>query len=157
MAGWVDLPLGDVAKPLVPGHKYQLQFHFPVTISAFYKALITSALKGAAGISGKATVDQVTYAPMANTLGKANGSLVIVDFTAIGAANVPSESGFDVRAVILVLTALIFGILAVNGTLFKFAESVDNTTAAAKNLFNPATLLLLIVGFLLILPLFRKG
>jgi len=68
------------------------------------------------------------------------------------------------QVVILILGGVILTVLAVNGTFKNLSHAVDEGgqalvegAGAVKNLFNPVTLIILLVLALVLLPLFRKG
>lgn len=153
MLVWKDVPSNG---PLIPGHYYLVNYHLPFGINEFSRELLTYTIKTTADLQHNVTIQQVNYVGVVDSGGKAAGTDVKITFLAL-ASKATTQAGFDIQAVLFILGGVILTILAANGTLKQFAQAVDTTAGAAKNLTSPVGLIALIVLALIVIPLFRGG
>lgn len=143
--------------PLIPGRYYQMTFKIPFTVNdgSFLGNGIEAAIKGAASLTGKVRMQNVTFKP--DTLGgKSNGTFIEIVFQGLNiSADGRTEAGVDPRVVLSILGVVILGVCAANGTLYKFAEAVDTGAEAAKQAFNPVSLVAIVLILIVLAPMLR--
>lgn len=150
---WKETPITD---PLVTARYYEVDYKVIWVFAEAIKTALTFGIKEAAKAQGSFKIQSVKYDTLYNKLGKTDGSLVRITFQVIDAEQI-QQAGLDLRGILLIFSAAIFGVLAINGSLYKFFSAIDTTAETAKEIFNPATLILLIIGALIFIPMFRKG
>jgi len=158
---WVDTPPKG---KLIPGTYYQAQFHIPkVNIGEGTQNFIRNSIMIASKYNNAIKVTTVYFFSNINALGKADGITLKITFQALYPTNV-AQSGMEIGYVLWIIGGIILALMAANGTLFKFASAVEEGAKSAgkgadviKQALNPATLVLLIIGGLVIIPMFRKG
>ncbi len=139
-----------VNQPLIAGHYYELTYHFGITIPEAVKPVINFAITHAPEFAGPIAIKNIKYEPII-TGGRRDGTDLVITFQALPHPTI-TESGFDLRAFMIIAGAILLGILAVNGTFKSFFTAVDTTASTASKVFDPAV----IIGVIIILLIFSK-